>query len=89
MIIDKKFIPDEEVLANPDSFIEKKNNIYISKENIKVLNKYGIDINNYKNINELLFDIEEYLNNSNYELSDLEYVSEMLSEYNYYNNTNK
>ena len=35
------------------------------------------------------FYIEDYLNNSYMELEDLESVSEALSNFNYYNNTNK
>ena len=46
-------------------------------------------MNSYSDINSLLFDIEEYLNDSDAEVPDLEWVSEALSEYNYYNNTNK
>ena len=39
--------------------------------------------------NELMYDIEDCLNDSYEELEDLEWVSQTLSEYNYYNNTNK
>jgi DNA-binding LacI/PurR family transcriptional regulator len=51
--------------------------------------KYSIDVNNYSNISELIYDIEECLNDSYEELDDLEWVSQTISEYNYYNNTNK
>lgn len=87
MIIDGKSYNEDELIGG--SFLELKNNIYISKENIKVLEKYGFDINNYNNVKTLIFDIEEYLNNSYDELDDLEYVSQVLAENNYYNNTNK
>ena len=53
------------------------------------LKKYDIDINKYVNLNELIYDIEECLNDSYDVLDDLEWVSQSLSEYNYYNNTNK
>ena len=36
-----------------------------------------------------MYDIEECLTNSYGDLEDLEWVSQTLYEYNYYNNTNK
>jgi len=89
MLIDGNFISDDEVIGKNNSFFNTQNNIYISNEYINILRNYGIDVNSYKNVEELLFDIEEYLNNSSLNLDDLELVSQFLSEYNYYNNTNK
>lgn len=68
---------------------QRKNGIYLSDEQINILEKYNINYLNYNNINELIFYIEDYLNNSYMELEDLESVSEALSNFNYYNNTNK
>lgn len=79
----------DEVIATSDKFLKKHNNIYISEEQISILKKYDININNYININELIYDIENCLNDSYEELDDLEWVSQTLAEYNYYNNTNK
>ena len=78
----------DEFVAKESDFLKKVNDIFISDRQIEILNKYGIDVNNYKNINELIYYIEEVLNNSD-ELEDLEWVSERLTEYNYYANTNK
>ena len=89
MHIDEINLDDDNLVGNDSKFLKKHNNIYISEDQINILKKYNIDINNYKNISELLYDIEEYLNNSYSDLDDLEWVSETLSEYNYYNNTNK
>lgn len=89
MIIDGKFVDENDICASESKFMKKYNNIYISDEHIQVLRNYDINIENYNNISDLIFDIEEYLNNSVTELDDLEWVSQMLSEYNYYNNTNK
>ena len=89
MFSDENYLLDSDIVSGEDKFLNKVNNIYISKEQINILNNYGIDINNYKSVNELIFDIESYLNNSVDELPDLEYVSQFLSEYNYYNNINK
>ena len=72
-----------------NDFLEKQaNGIYLSKEDIKILNKYEIDYLSYNNIHELLFSLEDIINN-NYVDSDLEDLLIKLSEYNYYFNTNK
>lgn len=78
----------DEFVAQESDFLKRINNIYITENQVKVLEKYGIDINKYNNINELIYYIENFLNNSN-SMDDLEWVSESLSEYNYYANTNK
>ena len=74
---------------NKRSLKQRKNGIYLSDEQINILENYNINYLNYNNINELIFYIEDYLNNSYMELEDLESVSEALSNFNYYNNTNK
>ncbi len=78
-----KFVADE------SSFLKKYNNIYISSKQVDILKRYDIDINKYNSVKELIYDIEEILNNSYNDTEDLEWVSETLSEYNYYNNVNK
>jgi len=66
----------------------RKEDIYLSDADIKILEKYEIDYNSYSNMQELLFSIEDILNN-NYTDSDLEELLIKLSEYNYYFKTNK
>ena len=78
-----KFVADE------SSFLKKYNKIYISSKQVDILKRYDIDINKYNSVKELIYDIEEILNNSYNDTEDLEWVSETLSEYNYYNNVNK
>ena len=78
----------DEFVAHEDNFLKRVNDIFISQKQIDILEKYGIDINKYKNVNELIYQIEIILNNSD-QLDDLEWVEENLSEYNYYANTNK
>ena len=82
-------LSDSDIVATDNKFLKKHNNIYISDEQISILEKYNIDINNYKNLSELIYDIEQFLNSNCDAMDDLEWVSESLSEYNYYNNTNK
>jgi len=72
-----------------NSFLKQiKNDIYLSLDDIKILEKYEIDYQMFLNMKELMFEIEEVLNN-NYVDSDLEDLAIKLSEYNYYHNTNK
>ncbi len=82
-------LDDKDLYATDDKFHIKHKDFYITKEQIDILSKYDIDINSFNNIEDLLFEIEEYLNDSDTEVPDLEWVSEALSEFNYYNNTNK
>lgn len=65
------------------------NGIYISNEEANVLDRYDINYKNCNSLNELIFQIEDYLNDSYEELDDLETLSSRLSEFNYYNNTKK
>ena len=64
-----------------------KNNIYLSKKQIDILKKYNINYLKYNSLSDLIFDIEEILNEEIYD--DLDLVSQELQEFNYYNNTNK
>ena len=89
MLIDGQYINEDDILKTEKNFLKKYNNIYISEEQKNILDKYNIDVNKYSNINELIYDIEDCLNNSIIELEDLEWVSQSIAEYNYYNNTNK
>ena len=89
MIIDEFNLDIDEVVATDRKFLKKYNNIYISDEQISILSKYNINIEKYTNVSELMYDIENCLNDSYEELEDLEWVSQTLSEYNYYNNINK
>lgn len=78
----------DDFYAKEEDFLRKHNNVYISDKQYEILLKYNINVDNYKNINALLYDIEEILNSGS-DFEDLEWVSQTLSEYNYYNNTNK
>ena len=89
MLLDGNYLDENELVKTEKSFLKKYNNIYISEEQKEILDRYDIDVNKYLNISELIYDIEECLNNSIEELDDLEWVSQTISEYNYYNNTNK
>lgn len=63
--------------------------ILLNQEEENILKKYEISYLNCQNTKELLFKIEDYLNDSYEELDDLEKLSLRLSEYSYYQETRK
>lgn len=92
MIINGKDIDVNELIndVNDDnkSIKMRGKGIYLSDDEVSVLNTYGIDYRRYASLNNLIFDIEEILNEDD-SLEELESISKRLSELNYYNNTNK
>ena len=62
-------------------------NLYLSQAEIDILKINEIDYEKYNNIKLLIYEIEEVLE-SNYS-EELEWVLNELSEFDYYNNTNK
>lgn len=66
---------------------KKINNMLLTENQIEVLNRYNIDYNRCTSMSELLYYIDECLNETDAE--DLEKVSLEISEINYYMNTNK
>lgn len=73
------------------NFLKKRNNgIFLTDTQVNILNQYGINYENYTSLSELIFDLEQYLNNEySSDNNDLEIVSQELAEMNYYQNTNK
>ena len=71
--------------------MKKINNIYLSNKQMNILDRYMIDYKNVVDMNELIFKVEQYIedNYSYEELDELENLSLELSEFNYYYNTNK
>lgn len=78
----------DEVYSDKTMMKQRGNGIYLSDNDIEVLNRYNINYLNYSSLNSLIFNIEQILNEET-DLNDLEEVSRKLSELNYYNNTNK
>lgn len=77
-----------EILNDKSMLKQRGNGIYLSDNDIEVLNKYNINYQSYASLNSLIFDIEQILNEDT-DLNDLDEISRKLSELNYYNNTNK
>lgn len=63
------------------------NNMLLTENQIEVLNRYNIDYNKCNSMSELLYYIDEYLNEQ--ESEELEKISLEIAETNYYMNTNK
>lgn len=69
--------------------VDNKKGLLIDRNDIYVLNKYHFDYKQYNNLSSLIFDIDNYLNDTDEELEDLEEVLIRLSEFHYYNETKK
>ena len=65
----------------------RENGLLLSDYQVSVLNRNGIDYKKYNNVRELLFEIENYLDDDFDEELDL--VSSQLSEFIYYTDTKK
>lgn len=76
-------------LADVDKIVLKrrKNNILLSDYQMMILKERNFNLDKITNINELLFEIEEYLNN-NYD-DELDLIGSQLAEFIYYQQTNK
>lgn len=66
---------------------KRDNGLILSDEQIEILKKYDINYLKYNNISNLIYELEEILNEEYNE--ELDKVSSELAEFNYYNNTNK
>ena len=91
MLVNKKEISIDDAIkiSNYEDLLLKRrdNNILLSDYQVSVLKRNGIDFNKYGSIRELMFEIENYLDEEFDEELDL--VSSQLSEYIYYNETKK
>ncbi len=67
---------------------EIKKNIFLSDNQIEILNSYGINPYECSSIEDIIFKIEEVLEDET-DADDLENVESEISEFNYYANTNK
>ena len=91
MLVNKTEISLDEAIkiSNYEEFLFKRrdNNMLLSDYQVSVLNRNGINYNNFGNIRELLFEIENCLDD--YFDDELDIVGQQLSEYIYYNETKK
>ena len=75
----------------PDFLKETKKGILINESDINTLKKYDIDVNEYKTISEIIFKIDEIINEleDSEEIDELDYIANTLQERNYYKNFRK
>ncbi len=79
---------DDEIMGNDHAFLQlRSNGLMLSDNDIKILEDNGLNYLDYHSLEELLFSIEEELEENENPL--LEELSIKLGEYNYYNYTNK
>ena len=76
-------------VENLDNILLKRrnNNMLLSDYQINILNRFNINYLSYSNYDNLLFDIEQVLADD-YD-DELDFVCSQISEYIYYNETNK
>lgn len=91
MIVNKKEMNLEEAInfSNFENLLLKRreNDMLLSDYQISVLTRNNIDYRKYSSIRELVFEIENYLDEDYDE--ELDMVSSQLAEYIYYNETKK
>lgn len=88
MIIDKQIVNINDLFSDKYMHKEIKKNIFLSDYQIEILLKYNINPYNCNSINDIIYNIEEVLNET-FDAEDLENISYEISEFNYYSNTNK
>ena len=71
------------------SFKNIGNGIMLTNREIEVLDRYDINYKKCNSLKEIIFELEEVLNDSDIIDEDLEEVSASISERDYYENTNK
>ena len=70
--------------------LRKINNILIKDSEIRILKKYDINVNNYASIEEILFQIDQIIDDlESEEYDELDYLASNLMERKYYGETHK
>ena len=90
VIINNSQIDIDKIIKEQEkSFLKRKENgLLLSDADVSILKKYDIDYQSVKDMKELLFIIDDILNENN-DLIDLEELCSKLEEISYYNMTNK
>ena len=63
------------------------NGIYLNDAQVNILKNNGIDINKYHSIKDLMFDLENIIEED--ENEELDIILDEIAEFKYYHNTNK
>ena len=76
-------------LINNNKYQQTKKGLMLTNKEIEVLKKYGINYNNCISLKEIVYYIEEIINNMDIVDTELELIEESIVERDYYQNTNK
>ena len=82
-----KFISEIDFNANKYNYIG--NGILLTNREIDILNKYKINYKKCNSLKEILFEVEDILNDMDIVDEELDYISSTIAERDYYQNTNK
>lgn len=88
LINDKEYDIDDLVESIEQDLHLYYNGIYLTERQVEILKQNGFNYEKYQNIKELIFDLDEYLN-ENPDNIELENILEDLTEFDYYHNMNK
>lgn len=88
MNINNENVNIDDLISQKYMHKEVKKGIFLSDYQIDILKRYNIDVNSIGSINELIFQIDELLNEDP-DADELDIILNELMEYNYYCNTNK
>lgn len=69
--------------------IDNGKGLLINRDDILILDRYGFDYKKYNSLSDLIFDIDNYINDSFDDIEDLEEALIRISEFHYYNETKK
>lgn len=73
---------------NSGSF-QNVNGMMLTNHEIEILDRYKIPYQKCSNLKEIIFEIEEILDDMDIVDEDLDYISSTIAERDYYQNTNK
>ena len=76
-------------LISDNTFQKTKTGIMLTNKEIEILKRYGIDYQNCHSLKEIIYYIEDILNDMDIVDSDLELIESSIAERDYYQNTNK
>ena len=82
----------DKVLSGMDFEANKLNNVgslLLTNKEIEILDRYSINYSNCKSLKEVLFEVEEILNDMDIVDEELDSISQSIAERDYYQNTNK
>lgn len=74
---------------NSGKFLDIGNGILLTNHEIEVLKKNNISYSNCHNLKEILFEIENVIDDMDIVDEELDYISSTIAERDYYQNTNK